>query len=297
MRFNILFIFILLILISGCITSETYGSSRGVDIQFVNNYPPDLIREGSRVSFVLNLVNHNSFDVDGRVCVSDSIDYDYYGGIPRESCSNFNLITSDIKNKYFDEKKINFDSYIYNNLIRDEDVNIIAEATYKMDMDIILDKFCITPLYLENKECSLHEIISGGSLKNNNAPVYIEKIEKTITPGGDEGSVYVSLDITLRKMKGEIVSDLISDSVYTDPRIYLEVDSDFGVFECEELVLNELRGNDETKQLLTCNSLLGIGSESVRGQLNINMKYYFKNVVSKQIKIQAKEQEPYQEVI
>lgn len=304
MEIKLILLFAILIFVSGCLAIPSDRLGSGINIEFISpkiNY----VSENEDVRVVLKLINFNDFDVDGRFCIRDDVKDVEHGGIiggeeKEKYCSYPHLNAYDEEIKKYDKVTEDFGSFTYTNLI--EDFNIYAEMSYPINLNILVDNFCIqNPSFdvlggnIEKKKeiCNDEEIISSSALKGNSAPLTVTSIKKILRPlAGDD--VKIELEITLDKIEGvlvdpdgfEVLEPYFDFNVFYKDKSFLCKIRDTNVNVKQGAVGDKLKLKKKTKEILTCSALFPLeGSEPEFGSLDINLNYYFKQMQTKRIEV------------
>ena len=193
---------------------KSFGSGRGLVVDFIENAPPLQIRDGRTFPVSLKFANHNKDPIEVQYFVQDSTDvfgFDDQG-------SSLTVEGAEIENnkfyipgcKIFGENlpEKNFGGFVYRNPEFDETIQFFARIRYDY-VALLNGFFCVyNPALTSGFGCSDKETISGEGglgLSTRYDPVTVTKVEKTITSLG-ENSVLVNLDIFIENLGKGIVN-------------------------------------------------------------------------------------------
>lgn len=274
----IIIFFSILLIISGCQTGTTTGFS-GVNMRFIENYPPTTVRDNGDFRIGLVLTNSMPRQVDdAKVCVYD-LALDSAGGIPKVQCSNVLLPAAEEDNNRLvpSETKIFFPegggTYVYHAGEQGIDgTTILTEMTYTADSSVQVKNVCFRKDFDmgDDPSCKSDEVFSAADIDSDAAPVTITKIEKSIYQSGAEAKI--ELVLYMSKGSGEVIS---SDDE-TKNLMEIEISSgEANYFVCtpSENGLIEFNSNNEK---ITCVASVPLSEDIYTDSLNINMYYKYK---------------------
>jgi len=299
------FIFIAVIFIAACGTitqSNLLSKDNDIDVLFkdLNNmiYVSENQISPETMKLSVDIINSGDFNVDdGAIYFTDS--HIGSGGIDGEVLHTFSIdpVYQD-KNKVLHPSILNDEnigeySYEFRNLLlgQETELNFNARTVYDVTLnDIFIDSVCIKES--NSKECKDKEAYIGSKIKNNRAPLMIDKIEKTINLG-EEGIANMNFDFHFTKLdrKSSIVND-ISGSIEPDGGIvYFTAEIENNELECSGLNYfgNEFRwDNSKTEGLLRCNVEIPVNEYSYSA-LNIDISYFYESIKSSSVKFIRRE--------
>jgi hypothetical protein len=279
---------VLVLFISSCTNGDTPTNlPKGVDIKFLEDQPPKELMEGQNFQVNLELINGLEKDIDFELCIQGDTP-PHYEGVSFKDCmtglinaaykNDENILTSSKKIVYFPSET---GSYAYINLEEGMGkASIYSELKYSVESSAKIDVCIKGDPYLESEEIICKNKESFSSIKQDSAPLMINKVEKNIIKSGNVNQIIVDLYLN-KASQGEIVREEIIDLDLIRVDIYLTGTG--GKFSCspqkEEKII--YRPGDKIR----CIGDLSVSSTNAAyiDNLNIILKYDYK--VSKPISI------------
>ena len=296
-----LFLVLLTFIVSACANyqnpfqkKEKEEVGRGIKLSFASNTIPDVIYVGRNFPLSVVIENYGK-SVSGELLIYDQID----GGIEVESIAvtleeagfvpdTLGRIRGKIvpdRKSYPDERMLA--QYNEGDFFEGARANIHAEL--KIDRYSFNEKFplCIKEEDVQGVPCSNNEIETFSDMKNQfrditYSPVTITRIEKTVTPLGDN-EYFISLDITLENVGGgEIINSEVGDDLTVKGNAISTPNVIFGSvsLECSPRYEVVFVNN---KAVLNCagTTVLGEGQEYVEKIIEISYDYGYKMKIKK----------------
>ena len=293
----IIFLLVSLVIVSGIEGCEaiSFGktSSGGYDkeglrMNFIDGITPQAADELTDFSqFQVGVALRNSMlnDVDGELCVYDSLS-DRYGGIPSNECRSISLVAAEnIDGKITPAAEENFifpgdvNSYSYTNLQKDISQTTVISAILKYNVEAVADtQLCLKRDAKVKASCIDNEVIT--KLNVNPSPVVVSKIEKNVLYGGG-GNVGVNLNIYLKKIDdGEVISKdaLFNPSEESKSEIDYAVGFVGGqIFECTPAGRIIFEGSEK---IIRCRATVNIQQDYINDPFAVVLRYGFRKVIT-----------------
>lgn len=279
------------LLISGCIFGPSLPEGTnigGVDIQFAyeKDQPPragDTLFEGDDLTVSYYLINNIPSSVsDVKVCVWDTPP-DSYGGIQGEVCQSSSLNAA----QDYEDKIIPYQSNImhvtgdpYINV--DEgitDTTIYLVLTYSLETESS-SSFCLIKdsySYDGPRNCPSDFTVSGNKIKNDFAPLIIEKIDVRNRKQGEDNKII--LDIYFRKsVQGDFKSEVQSGKFFEIGLDFTSLDSSFT---CNPTTFDGKIQMNGLNTKITCSSLVSLENLPIDYVLQAKLKYSYEVINSR----------------
>ncbi|MFH1209197.1 MAG: hypothetical protein V1663_00190 [archaeon] len=284
---KMLFVFIILIFISGCASTNQFrnyddeskgGYTDGVKINILSPTSTE-IWEGSGFVVKVKLENYADCDVSGDLCVRDLLG-DGFGGI-QDNCQGFSIRKHDINVPY-----LSFQGDPYESIDRKITTTIQAEATYSCS--ISLDPLiCIRDDSEETaKLCKDSETVSGKYPGLKTAPITITSVQKEFDPYTGT----LRLDIYLDSMGGELVGDTINDNREEGFPINIEYGS-YGGLDCNNVEDGIYYWKSNTENIINCETSISSVNDVEENFLKIDLTYRYRIRGSKPVTIRDRDDE------
>lgn len=250
------------------------------------------------IRLIVDIINSGDFNVNnGVIYFTDS--HIGNGGIDGEVLHSFSIDSA-----YLDENKrlqpsilndgtVGEFSYEFRNLLlgQETELNLNARIVYEVILnDIFVESVCMKES--SSKECRDREIYTGAKIKNNRAPLIIDKVEKNINLG-EEGVAKVNFDFHFTKLdrKSSIVNDIQGNIEPDGGIVQFTAEIEDNELDCSGLNYfgNEFRwDNSKTEGLLRCNVEVPVDEYSY-STLNIDLSYFYESIKSSSVKFIRRE--------
>ena len=148
-------IIIFIVLISGCSKGKVKAGGLTASLQI---FPDErIIKSDSNIKVSVNLISKETQDLNGKLCIYDSPDYEQFGGIPDAACENFNIPKVQEKG---DSKEITIqpegaDLISYKPDTSLTDVSFTAQIRYRKEELAKSNSFCM--VNQEDQNCNLEQ--------------------------------------------------------------------------------------------------------------------------------------------
>jgi len=261
-------IIFLLIFLTACgASSKQSGSGRpdGLHITFLEFQPRDELREGEFFEVGLKLENKAECDVQGEVCIRDTLAGSISG--VKDECQTFEL--RKMEDGRTDSENVYFTDNSYESVSGDLNSNIIAKAKYSCSIQLT-PQVCIKPNLEDEKVCKTKETLSASTLGLKQAPITVTSLEKTLIPQRD--GVKLEVAVHLKKM---------DEGNPNNFNIGLEYEG-YGLLNCRDL--DRLDFKENTENIINCEISLNV-EDIENNPLKIVLNYIYETSVSKQIRI------------
>lgn len=271
-------------------TSAGRFDKDGMGMEFIKGVTPsssDELTDFSQFQVGVSLRNSMLNDVDGELCVYDSLS-DTYGGIHGNECKVVSLVAAekiDDEIKASPEEDFIFPSdsgtYSYTNLQKGISQNTIISSVFVYNVKAVAN----TQICLKREaridvpkgiSCEDHETITDLSV--NPAPVIVTKIVKRVLYGGDK--VGVNVDVHLKKIGvGDVVS---KDSIYNVDELKNELNYAVGFASGQRFTCNprDMIIFDENERIIRCSATLNIQQDYINDPFIVVLDYGFRESIT-----------------
>ena len=264
---KIILIAFLLIFLTACGSSNQTGLGKpdGLHITYLESQPRSELRENEFFDIGLNLENKAECDIQGEVCIRDTLAGSISG--VEDDCQSFEL--RKIDNQVIDSERIYFTDNVYEDVSGNLNSNIVARAEYSCSIQLT-PQLCIKPNLEDESTCKTRETLTSSTLGLRPAPITVTSLDKTLIPQRD--GVKLEVAIHLKKM-AEGSSDNFN--------IALEYEG-YGLLNCRNLDRLEFKTN--TENIINCEIPLNVG-DIEDNPLKIVLNYAYETSKSKKINI------------
>ncbi|MBU0929937.1 MAG: hypothetical protein KJ623_02600 [Nanoarchaeota archaeon] len=292
---NIIILLSILLVSAACtIPGQQSGQSQNniIDINFLTSQPPTELYDGQTFRVGLNLKNYDTSNKEIIVCVYDTLG-DFFDGIPAQDCRSVKLAAAETSNENIlpSDKKVYFpdesDFYSYTRITGNMQTTVFADVYYnhvtKADAQICIKRDIETETPIK---C---DASSTETINNNDAPVKIKNLEKTIVPiGNNKINLMLKFDISNVGGGKLINKNAINSRENIEPTIGISVNL-LGItkdFKCNPISSNgriTLEGNQKT---IKCQATIDMKQDYIINPVQITLDYgYTNNILTSAIQL------------